>query len=97
MNLFYVLLTASGVEGALLGILKLQWFAITISCPVIAVAVSVVLLQNENFWPVASIALVGACLICNQMSYLLGLVLRYQMELCHSADDASPTTRPTDS
>jgi hypothetical protein len=73
MNVIFVMLAVSAVVGIALG-LRFRWPAIMVSGLLLSI-VSAVLLQKVGFGAVEGIAIIVACLIVNQVAYLIGVRL----------------------
>jgi hypothetical protein len=73
MNVIFVMLAVSAVFGIGLG-LRLRWPAIIVSGLLVSI-VSAAVLQKAGFGAVEGIAIIVACLIVNQVGYLVGVRL----------------------
>jgi hypothetical protein len=71
MNAILFLLAVSSFLGLVLGF-YFSWLAIGVAGLVLAF-VSAVVLQHGGFGPLPGIAIIVACLIANQIAYLIGV------------------------
>jgi hypothetical protein len=71
MTSIFILLALSAVSGFVLGRGRFSWHAILVAGAVLA-PLSAVILQKQGFGALSGISTIVACLIVNQVAYLIG-------------------------
>ena len=71
MTSIFILLALSAVTGFVLGRGRFTWHAILVAGAVLA-PLSAVILQKQGFGALSGISTIVACLIVNQVAYLIG-------------------------
>jgi hypothetical protein len=74
MTSIFILLALSAVLGFVLGTRRFSWHAILAAGGLLA-PLSAVILQKQGFGAVSGISTIVACLIVNQVAYLIGTAL----------------------